>query len=267
MKPPFLIIAVLSLSFLMTCQPETKKKDVATEAETALKVEEDDIFVSWKGCVEPDSSCTYFKVNYLKIVSPEPKTSEVMNHQIQKTLLNLLKGFGSGTGSETSLEEIGKAFVDDYDAFIHEFPESVQVWSVETLMDKTYETGEITTFRIDVESYTGGAHGNYITKFLNFKSKSGELVGLEDVFPDTIQLKQALLVALRNQKSLEDGDDLGEAGFFLEDGKIPLSDNFGFTETGFIFHFDPYIIAPFAMGAIEIEIPRSAVKTKSFQPV
>lgn len=193
---------------------------------------------------------------FLEALSKDVKTTKKINQKIHKTLFTILNGFGDGNGMESNIQQIGKSFVKDYDAFIKEFPESKQFWTVETYMTKTYNSDSTTTLRIDLEYYSGGAHSNYVTKFLNFKTKSGDSVVLADVFPDTIQLKQALTDALRKTVN----DDLDKTGFFLDDGEIPLTDNFGFTKKGFIFHFDPYMIAPFSLGPIEIEISKESVK-------
>ncbi len=264
MKHALTIITIISMVWLASCKTETKKKEVTTEEQSILRTEDKEIFVSWNDCKESDSSCTYFKVNYLEIISPDSKAVKTINRDIHAKLLDLLKSYGSGKGTETNLKEIGTEFVDDYDAFINEFPESAQTWMIETTMSKTFESKDMVTFRIEIVTYTGGAHNNYTTRYLNFNMQNGDQVKLTDVFADTVQLKEALSTALRKQNSLSEESDLGEAGFFLENGEIPLSENFGFTKNGFIFHFDPYIIAPFSMGAIEIEIPRNAVRLKPF---
>ncbi len=266
MKHTSSVIVFIGVLWLAACQTETKKKNENnTIDQTFLQTEQKEVFVSLNNCKESDSACTYFKVNYPEIISPDSKAMKKINRNLHAKLLTLLKGFGSGTGTETSLQDIGSEFVDDYDAFINEFPESAQTWMVETTVSKTYESKDIVTFRIDVESYTGGAHGNYLTRYLNFSMQNGSRIKLTDVFADTVQLKQALLTALRKQNSLNEETDLEEAGFYLDNGEVPISDNFGFTKNGFIFHFDPYIIAPFSMGAIEIEIPGNAVKQKKIK--
>ncbi len=266
MKYATIFVTVIGLSWLMACQTENKKTQEPVQEQTFFETKEKDVFVSWHDCKQSDSICTYFKVNYLEIISPDSKAAKNINREVYTNLLNLLKGYGSGKGTETSLEKIGLEFIDDYDAFIKEFPESAQTWMVETTVSKSFESKDIVTFRIDVDSYTGGAHGNYVTRYLNYRTEDGAAVTLSDVFADTVQLKKALLTALRKQKSLNEDTDLGEAGFFLENNEIPLSENFGFTKTGFVFHFDPYIIAPFSMGSIEIDLPRGMVKLKKLSP-
>jgi len=252
-------LVITSLVLLTTCQSETENHNKTVEVQTGLNFEQKEIIVSWENCVKPDSSCTYFKVDYLEAMSKDAKTTKKFNNIIQKELITQLKGFGDGNGIESNIQQIGKAFVEDYDAFIKEFPDSKQFWTVEAHMTKTYNSADITTLLIDLEYYTGGAHNNYASKYLNFKTQSGDLIALADVFPDTIQLRQALTDALRKTVN----GDLGKAGFSLDGGEVPLTDNFGFTKKGFIFHFDPYMIAPFSMGSIEIEISREVVKNKS----
>lgn len=60
------IIAIIVLVLLMTCQSESEKSDKSVEVKTELKFKQKEILVLWDNCVKPDSSCTYFKVDFFR---------------------------------------------------------------------------------------------------------------------------------------------------------------------------------------------------------
>ncbi|MDR0997876.1 MAG: DUF3298 and DUF4163 domain-containing protein [Treponema sp.] len=103
--------------------------------------------------------------------------------------------------------------------------------------------------------YTGGAHGNYGKKYFVLNRETAELISLTDIVKDEFReaLEKKLNRELRKNWELEGGDSLEEYGFFTN--QVELTENFFLTSKGLGFHWDPYEIAPYAMGFVEIVIP------------
>ena len=70
-------------------------------------------------------------------------------------------------------------------------------------------------------------------------------------------------------RDLSQDEDLGEAGFWFDDNKFSLNDNFALTEDGIRFFYNSYEIAPYALGTTDITISYDSIKNlliSNFQP-
>lgn len=91
------------------------------------------------------------------------------------------------------------------------------------------------------------AHGNYTTRFVNFCLSDGKIISLSDLFkPD---YKKTLESLIREQ--------LKNGGYDLLQplDQIGIAPQFGLTAKGIVFSYDPYLIAPYSEGTIQVEIP------------
>jgi hypothetical protein len=119
---------------------------------------------------------------------------------------------------------------------------------------------ELSTTRLLVisrerSSYTGGAHGNYDKSYYVFDRELGMEIGLPDIIREG---SEALLTALINRElrtaqKLNAADSLKRAGFFVDEAE--LTKNYFLSPRGLGFHWDPYEIAPYVTGYVEILIP------------
>jgi hypothetical protein len=115
--------------------------------------------------------------------------------------------------------------------------------------------------------YTGGAHGNYASSFLNLDWKGQQSWVLTDVFNkrDTAQLVPLLQAAARRYFKIGKSQSLGG---YLFDSKIPVTSNFYIVPGGLVFLYNPYEIAAYAAGQICLYLKYEEVKpwlTKAFK--
>jgi len=108
-----------------------------------------------------------------------------------------------------------------------------------------------------VSVYTGGAHGNQIITTKNFDLSSKREVQLKDLFKNDSYLN------VISQKAITKftNDKISDSQWLLE-GAGPKYDNFkDFTYStngqSFVFHFDPYQIAPYSSGLLTFEIAKT----------
>ncbi len=103
-------------------------------------------------------------------------------------------------------------------------------------------------------SYLGGAHGIYSTEYHLYSLRDGYEYTAPDFFGE--EKMDALLKLIRTKlyEKYDATDDRGLAdnGFFPE--YISVTDNFRVTPEGVTFHYNPYEIACYANGPIEVEI-------------
>jgi hypothetical protein len=105
------------------------------------------------------------------------------------------------------------------------------------------------------EYYTGGAHGMRNKDYYVFSLGDKRRLVLSDILRNEVKpaLGDLVEAALRKQMGIPDWIPLSEQGFFENiSGKL---DDFFVTPQGLGFQWDPYEIAPYSMGIIELVIP------------
>ncbi|MDR2394124.1 MAG: RsiV family protein [Treponema sp.] len=139
----------------------------------------------------------------------------------------------------------------------------------ETLNWEYTETLEAQSPRSDLmilsrnrEYYQGGAHGMREKRYFVIVQDAERVQGL--VLEDLIQadawsrLEALIAQALRTQANLKEDEPLSQGGFFEDEVAVP--DNFFLTAEGLGFHWDPYEIAPYVMGSIEVLLPYEQIE-------
>lgn len=117
------------------------------------------------------------------------------------------------------------------------------------------------SYAMDVYEYTGGAHGNRYLLIQNYDLETGDMVNEQDLFIDDYYepLKTLLLNALIAQTdNAESKRDLRRMGYSVAD--VVPNENFYVTQEGITYVYNPYEIAPYAMGCIEIFLPWEKVR-------
>jgi hypothetical protein len=106
-----------------------------------------------------------------------------------------------------------------------------------------------------VDYYDGGAHGMYGTHYSVFDRKAARFVTLADVADKAklSDLSQAAENELRKKFELREDEHLTDAGFFKDN--LELTENFFLNEDGIGFHWNPYELAPYVFGEIEVVVP------------
>jgi hypothetical protein len=129
-------------------------------------------------------------------------------------------------------------------------------WSMEAGFDIN-ESGKYVLLNSYGWSYTGGAHGNGYSLFEYFSKENGEEIGLEYFVSNMDVLLEVALKHFREQQEIGEGTSLDEAGFWFDNDEFQLNSNFYFDSENLNFVFNPYEIAPYAAGTIELMIPLS----------
>ncbi len=126
-----------------------------------------------------------------------------------------------------------------------------------------YASSNLVSIQWSLDSYGGGAHGNYGISSTTWKIDNGKpkRIGLADIFQPNSAYKKTLsdmmLTNLRKQEasSVVDGSVKG----FEEDltkRMLPYSVH----PSGLTFYFSPYYVASYAEGAFEVHIPWKALQ-------
>lgn len=105
-----------------------------------------------------------------------------------------------------------------------------------------------------ISSYTGGAHGNYESKFLNIDRTQNRVWSLSDIVADSSALQSLLNEAAIYYFKIPQGAHMTDR---LLVGEVPVTNNFYLSATGLCFSYDPYEIAAYSDGQIKLFIPYS----------
>ena len=117
------------------------------------------------------------------------------------------------------------------------------------------------SYAMDVYEYNGGAHGNRYLLIQNYNLQTGDAVSEQDLFIDDYYepLKALLLEALIVQTDeAETKKDLRRLGYSVAD--VVPNENFYVTPEGITYVYNPYEIAPYAMGCIQISLPWDSIR-------
>lgn len=111
-------------------------------------------------------------------------------------------------------------------------------------------------YKIYYDEFTGGAHGVYMTTFLNMDLTTMHPLRLDDLFVE--DYKTALTDLIWNQLMADNKVTTREA---LEDigygstGEITPVENFYLSHEGITFYYNIYDITPYVMGPVQVTIP------------
>ncbi len=114
----------------------------------------------------------------------------------------------------------------------------------------------IISYQVVSDSYTGGAHGNMTVDNGVFDLKTMQQLSIANVFNDAVlpELHAMLQNKLMLQNDCNSIDELAEKGQFTAPNEIVATDNFYVNEDGITWTYDPYEIAPFSVGIVQITL-------------
>ncbi|MFA7287946.1 MAG: DUF3298 domain-containing protein [Melioribacteraceae bacterium] len=118
------------------------------------------------------------------------------------------------------------------------------------------------TYQITGYQFTGGAHGmTYLINY-NFDATTGKQIELDQLFNHGSQetVRQYAEKYFRAKNNLMPNDNLESAGFWFENNKYELNNNFLIGKDSLSFLYNQYEIAAYAYGQFEVKIPYNDIK-------
>lgn len=186
----------------------------------------------------------YIRISYPQII-------KMNNKKIQDNINSFLK-------SEflKSLEEY-KEFVKDIELLVglNNYPK----YYFETSFRTAYISNEFISLILDNIEYTGGAHPNHFSQGYNINLSNGSMLKLSDIiekdlFQELSTNYQEKLLKQFSTKSLLD------VGFFVDKIQLNEEQDFYVKPDSLVIQFDPYEIATYATGSIEVELMFAEIK-------
>lgn len=102
--------------------------------------------------------------------------------------------------------------------------------------------------------FSGGAHGMSTTSYLTYDLKNGQLLDRANTFVAGSEgkLLEAIKNSLMQDNNVDSVDRLSECGYFPD--QIFVTDNFYLDRYDIVFHYNPYDIAPYSTGSVNVRV-------------
>ena len=195
------------------------------------------------------------------LLQEDTKGAQKINDSLQRLTVGSITGWldsvtvAAHPNARTDLATAAALFAADYRTMTREMGGLGGCWELETHADTTYTDPKVLTVRLETSAYTGGAHPNSNRALYMFDRETGRTLSLTDLVLDTTALLNVVEQTFRQQQELPPQTNLEERGYFLRDGRFFLPVNIGMSRTGMVFYYNPYEIASYALGPIEVTVP------------
>lgn len=250
MRIAYLLIIVISITIyflFLSCQKSS------TQYTDTLVYDLQSLQRVYQNCNIDSSDCAHISYTYPLFKSPQPLADS----------LNALVLTIFGVNKNTNMEQSQQTFMAEYEKFEKEFKDSEQSWYSQTNVNVHFQTNNLVCISVDMDDFTGGAHGMYSTIYSNYYKPKNEILTLQKLFSDS-NLKKLLSIAetgFRTANELTIKANLDDAGYWFKDNKFHLSDNFVLTNEGATWLFNPYEVASYAQGTIELSVSKKELLT------
>lgn len=151
-------------------------------------------------------------------------------------------------------------FASDYRRLTKEVGMVGGCWELAIKGDTIYVGPQVLTIRMETYANTGGAHPNTFSSYYSFDRSTGRRLLLSDILTDTTSLAPIVERIFRQKQGIPEEQSLEEEGYFVETGQFVLPEHVGVGRKGLIFYYNPYEIAAYAQGPIEIIVPYREIK-------
>ena len=151
-------------------------------------------------------------------------------------------------------EDLSQASELDFDVFSY----SVFSRRIDLCDSLVYNKNGIVSITMLSQEYTGGAHGNDLLTTFCYDLDQNEIITPSVLFsdPKDSRIVEILLGKLMAEFDVNTPEELEYAGIFNYQA-LDITNNFYFTEDGVTFYYNPYELAAYAVGPIELSVSYS----------
>lgn len=259
----FKITFALALStFLLSCG-NTNKPDSDIENTNSSEVSENATPVLMEikkyedreeGCRTED--CTFIELQVPVLGGGNEAAIEKINAYINGQFHEAVKSRLAEPLGNAPLETMCASFIEGYELFMLEFPDSEQKWYLEMDGDKSLVEEDYFTLVLNQSEYLGGAHSAAFTQLNSFDISNGNMIDVVDRYGKG-KLSKIAEGYFREMNKLTSDEDLNDAGFMFENGKFVLPENMGLTADGILMVYNTYEVASYDQGETRFVIPYS----------
>lgn len=243
-----LSIAVLA-GGIVSCTNTPSSHQTSNNVDS-LSYESITMMQSYNGCEKDSNGCTYIEFNYPQFINSNGPLSDSLNVLLQQTLGNSEKNI-------LSPDSVQQDFIATYTNFKKKNNSSASQWYVEKNISVLNQNPKWITLAYEEKTFTGGAHPASYKHYSVMDKKTGRKMLLTDFFDSTSIYKLMGLgeTEFRSAKGINPNQSLEEAGYWFEENRFHLNNNFFLNENGITFYYNIYEVGPYVVGATEITVP------------
>ena len=204
-------------------------------------------------CGDGDEDCAEVSINYMLCKKPSA-FAQAFNDTIQRQLVRILTAKDTVMG----VKEAGELFLTQYKSDKQQF-EGMTPYQIQIVDTILLENDALISLQRSGTEYLGGAHSVSWATFMNFKASDGTFFPQEELFTDMGKILEVAEKHFRETFNISDGENLSENGFMFQNDIFSLPKNIGFDQNYLILLYNPYEIAPYSTGILEVKIPLSEV--------
>jgi len=196
-------------------------------------------------------TCAHITFKYPVIErAPQPAAAAAINRAVVDFLL---RSIGEPRKSK-SIEAAMTAFLQGYQQY-KQNGGTDRVYFEERTVTIPYQSDRIVNLSFALSFSTGGLHPQYADTFTSFNAATGARIRLADIFVPWYEPRLTRIAEnnFRAVKGVKPGMTLRDAGYiFFKNDTFALNENYWIGPKGITFYYNPYEIAPYAMGPTEL---------------
>ena len=199
------------------------------------------------------NNCAQVSIDFIKIKGDSEVATQI-NFTTGNFIIYFLNSNFDRKIKATTISEAAEQFLENYENDKKEYPD-LSPYQAEVSMSVSYTSPEILSVRAEYYTYSGGAHGNMITEFLNFNPKTGSLLTTSTLFENKTGFTDLAEQLFRVENKIAPNENINSTGFWFDKDTFYLPDSIGFSESAVLLIYNQYEIASYADGPIELLIP------------
>ena len=204
-------------------------------------------------CGDGDEDCAEVSINYMLCKKPSA-FAQAFNDTIQRQLVRILTARDTVMG----VKEAGELFLSQYKADKQQF-EGISPYQIQIVDTILLENDALISLQRSGYEYLGGAHPINWISYMNFKASDGTPLPQAALFTNKDKILEVAEKHFRETFNLSEEEELSKNGFMFQNDIFALPKNIGFDQNHLILLYNPYEIAPYSTGVLEVKIPLSEV--------
>ena len=213
---------------------------------------------SFAQCDESSSDCAQVSLSFpISPRDPKSPADEAVDWFVEKHLLaSVVSDF-----KVPDMETLAAEFIYQYEMVKRDLKNYSNYWYLVRDVSVLYTDARVVSLRFSEDIYTGGAHPNAFKRYQSFDANTGRPISVKDLVVPGAQrkLEAAASEVFREMYDIAPGVSMTDAGFWFENGRFRLNDNFALVDRNVVFYYNLYEITSYARGPTELRIPFSAL--------
>ncbi len=256
LKTRSISLVAMLLGSLVAC--DTTKKQTETPAEAteyqpiSYDYEMQSLEKTSENCVP--ETCSEVTINY-PVFAAGHDTHAAINSLLTQEINSTLSDYILEAEGTESTDELSKMFMASYQDFKENFPESITPWYIRLEVEVGKTDRNFISLVINHSSYTGGAQPNSSISYLNISADGEKIEDLDFFVNSTSKLQDLAEKEFRKANGIAPDEQLSDRGFLFDNDQFSLSEDFGVSQSGIVFYYNPDEISSDAEGPTLLTIP------------